>query len=48
MKKDAGILIEHVLECVERIEEYTRGVTKDEFISSVQLQDAVIRRIEII
>ena len=48
MKKDPQILIEHVLECIELIEEYTQNVTKDEFLSSVQLQDAVIRRIEII
>ncbi|MFQ5710744.1 MAG: DUF86 domain-containing protein [Candidatus Geothermarchaeales archaeon] len=48
MKKDPKILIEHVLECIERIEEYMKGITKDEFFNSTQLQDAVIRRIEII
>lgn len=48
MKKDPRIFIEHILECIERIEEYTRGVTKEEFLSSGQLQDAVIRRIEVI
>ena len=48
MKKDPKILIEHVLECIERIEEYVEGTTKDKFFSSGQLQDAVIRRIEII
>ncbi|MEE8167693.1 MAG: DUF86 domain-containing protein [Candidatus Hydrothermarchaeales archaeon] len=36
------------MECIERIEEYMEGITKDEFFDSVQLQDAVIRRIEII
>ena len=30
------------------IERYTEGKTKDEFLSSVQFQDSVIRRIEII
>ena len=48
MKKGAGIFIEHILECIERIEEYTKEVTKEDFLDSVQLQDAVIRRIEII
>jgi uncharacterized protein with HEPN domain len=48
MKKDPKIFIMHVLECIERIEEYMKEITKDEFFSSVQLQDAVIRRIEII
>ena len=46
--KDPKIFIEHILECIERIEEYVKGITKDEFFSSGQLQDAVIRRIEII
>ncbi|MBI5598199.1 MAG: DUF86 domain-containing protein [Deltaproteobacteria bacterium] len=48
MKKDARVFIEHVLECIGLIEDYTRGKTEGDFFSSVQLQDAVIRRIEII
>jgi len=48
VKKDPRIFIEHVLECIELIEEYVKGVTKDEFFRSTQIQDAVIRRIEII
>lgn len=48
MKKDPRIFIEHILECIERIEGYVKNVTKDEFLKSTQLQDAVIRRIEII
>ncbi|KPV63427.1 MAG: hypothetical protein AOA66_0903 [Candidatus Bathyarchaeota archaeon BA2] len=34
MKKDPKIFIEHILESMERIEEYTKGITKDEFLSS--------------
>lgn len=48
MKKDPRIFIEHVLECIEKIEEYVKDATKDDFFRSTQLQDAVIRRIEII
>ena len=48
MKKDPKVFIEHILECIERIEEYVKGTTKDKFSKSVQLQDAVVRRIEII
>ena len=48
MKKDPKIFIEHILESIERIEEYIKGVTKDEFLSSRKTQDAVIRRIEVI
>ena len=48
MKKDPKIFIKHVLECIMRIEEYVAGVSKDGFLRSTQLQDAIIRRIEII
>jgi uncharacterized protein with HEPN domain len=48
MKKDPGIFLKHILESIERIEEFTKNVSKDDFHTSVQLQDAVIRRIEII
>ena len=48
MKKDPKIFIEHILESIARIEEYTKEITKDEFLSSEKTQDAVIRRIEVI
>ena len=48
MKKDPKIFLEHILQCIERIEEYVEGVTKKQFLESVQLQDSIIRRIEII
>ncbi len=48
MKKDAETFIEHILECVELIEKYTENKTEDDFFDSIQLQDSVIRRIEII
>lgn len=47
MRKDPKIFVEHILDCVERIEEYTKGVTKNGFLNSIQLQDAIVRRIEI-
>ena len=48
MKKDPLIFIKHILECIERIEEYTRETTREEFLRSTLLQDAIIRRIEVI
>lgn len=48
MVKDYTVLIKHILECIERVKEYTDPITEDEFCNSVQVQDAVIRRIEII
>ena len=48
MKKDVLIFLEHILESINLIDDYTEGVTEEKFLSSPQLQDAVIRRIEII
>jgi uncharacterized protein with HEPN domain len=48
VKKDAATFIEHILECIELIEGYSEKKTVDDFFDSVQLQDAIIRRIEII
>ena len=48
MKKDPKVFIEHVLESIELIEEYLRGVSKEEFLRSREKQDAVIRRLEVI
>ena len=48
MKKDAATFVEHILECIDLIEEYSEYKTVEEFFDSVQLQDAIIRRIEIV
>lgn len=48
MKKDPQVFIDHILECIGLIEGYLRDKTVDDFLGSTQLQDAVIRRIEII
>ena len=48
MKKDARFYIGHILECIELIEKYIEGKRKNDFLNSTQLQDSVIRRIEII
>ena len=48
MKKGPRIFVEHILECIKLIEDYTKGVTKEDFLKSQQLQDSVIRRIEVI
>ncbi|MFH0969514.1 MAG: DUF86 domain-containing protein [Patescibacteria group bacterium] len=46
--KDYQILIDHILESIEWIENYTKDISKDDFLASVQIQDSVIRRLEII
>lgn len=48
MKKEPIVFLTHIMECIERIENYTRGVDVSDFKKNGQLQDAVIRRIEII
>ena len=48
MKKDPLVFITHIIECIELIEKYIKGKTKKEFLQDIQLQDSVIRRIEII
>ena len=48
MKKDIKIFLEHILDSVKLIEEYIKDKDEEEFLNSRQLQDAVIRRIEII
>ena len=42
MKKDPVVFIRYIIESVELVESYTRDVSRDEFLSSVQLQDSVI------
>jgi hypothetical protein len=42
------VLLQNVLECAQRIEEYTSALTRDEFLANTRTQDAVIRRLEII
>jgi len=48
MNKDPGVLLEHILECIDLIEDYSDGIAEAEFMKSVSLQDQIIRRIEII
>jgi len=48
MKKDAKIFLAHILESIELIEAFLKNISKEEFIKSVQIQDAVVRRLEII
>jgi len=48
MKKNVNIFLKHILEAIKLIEDYTKGKEKSDFLKSTQLQDSVIRRIEII
>ncbi len=48
MSKDYKILAGYILESIERIEKYTKNLSEGDFVLSVQTQDSVIRRLEII
>lgn len=48
MMKDDSVYLSHILDSIERIEAYTEGMEKDDFLSSNLVQDGTIRQIEII
>jgi len=48
MTRDVRLFFGDILESIALIESYTKQVSKKQFIESRQLQDSVIRRIEII
>lgn len=48
MKKDPKIFLSHILESIELIENHAKAISKGEFFKNITIQDAVVRRIEII
>lgn len=48
MIKDPHIYLEHILESIEWIEKDIKGLTEEQFEQNVPIQDAVVRRFEII
>lgn len=48
MNKDAVIFLKHILESINLIEKYTENITEEQFLQSVEKQDLVTRRLEII
>lgn len=48
MKRTAEILLGDILEASELLQEYTRGLSYEEFNANTEKQDAVARRLEII
>ncbi len=48
MIKDNKIFLFHILESIENIEEYITDIDREKFLSQKKVQDAVIRRLEII
>ena len=48
MMKNDLIYIQHIKECVDKINEYTKGFDRGKFLKNSLVQDGVIRNLEII
>jgi uncharacterized protein with HEPN domain len=48
MTRNPDFFITHIAESLELIESYIEGRNKEEFLTSVGLQDMILRRLEII
>lgn len=48
MRKDPKVFLKHILNSIVAVEEYTKGISEDEFYSNRQIIDAVVRNFEII
>lgn len=48
MKRDLTVFANDIIDSINMIQVYTKTLTKDEFLKSTLVQDAVLRRLEII
>jgi uncharacterized protein with HEPN domain len=48
MKRDDTVYLHHILDAISLIEEYTKGMSENEFLANSMAHDAVVRQIEII
>jgi uncharacterized protein with HEPN domain len=48
MNKNVKIFLLHILESIDRIESFTKGISQERFLKSEMIQDAVIRRLGVI
>lgn len=48
MSKDDSVHLQHIVEAIEQIDRYTRGMSESEFFSRTMVQDAVLRQIQVI
>ena len=48
MKRDYKLYLQDIRDCIKHIEAYLQGILEQDFSKNIMLQDAVIRRLEII
>ncbi len=44
----SNIFLDHILQSIELIEDYTKDITREDFLNTTFIQESVIRRIKII
>lgn len=47
-KRDIRLFLKDILDCIEKIEKYIKGMSFEDFIQNDMVVDAVIRNLEII
>ena len=48
MKRELILYLRDILRSIEKIASYSKGIDKDNFFKNTEIQDAIVRRIEII
>ncbi len=48
MNKDPSVFLQHILNCIQNIEQDTRGFSQKVFLRSRTIRDSVLRNLEII
>lgn len=48
MKRDINVYLDDILESIDIIQSYIENITEQEFYNSVEKQDSILRRLEII
>jgi uncharacterized protein with HEPN domain len=48
MHRDDLLYIDHIRECIQKIEDFTNKMTFKDFLNNIAIQDAVIRNFEVI
>jgi len=48
MNRDVSVYVQDIIDSISKIEDYTSGFTKEQFQKNSLMQNAVIRRLEII
>jgi len=48
MTRDMRLYIEDILDSIAKIEQYTKDINEQKFLTNTQVQDSVLRRLEII